>query len=234
VTFQRVDATSAQDMLERLAELELERGKLGDATATHRQLVQLAPASPNACRWQQAIVHAVAGTADEQQATEALVAMRQCTDALSPEQKQRAAQAAIRGWQSSLPADVKLAAPPKKVPVAQAIPAADQTLLANLDRFADQISRDELAQLKLVKAAIYRKHAHHDEAIVILSDLVANHRDHEVAERAVDLWLDSLLQLHRFDAALEVVDALAADKTFVDGKPMLARNIQFLRSGSLR
>ena len=69
---------------------------------------------------------------------------------------------------------------------------------------------------------------------MILGEVVAHDRDSEFAERAVDLWLDSLLQLRRFDTALEVVDALAAEKGFIDTKPMLTRNIQFLRSGSLR
>jgi tetratricopeptide (TPR) repeat protein len=233
-TFQRVDGAAAQDMLERLAELDVEHGKLADATAVYRQLLKLAPANANACRWQAAVVRAAAGTPDEAKVTGALAATTQCADLLSPDEKQRIAKSAIQGWQTQLPADVQLAAPPKKLPIAEPIPAAELTMLANLDRYADQLSADERAQLKLVKAAIYRKHAHHGEAIAILNDIIAHDRDRAVAERAADLWLDSLLQLHRFDTALEVVDALAADKTFVDGKPMLARNIQFLRAGSLR
>jgi tetratricopeptide (TPR) repeat protein len=233
-TFRRVDSAAAEDMLGVFAELEAARGKLDAAAATYRELVKLAAKTPSACRWQTRLVAAVAGTADEPHEADALVAMPQCSDALEPAQKQQVAEAALRTWQSAVPADAPLAAPPKRIAAPQALSADEQAALAKLDQLADALPAGERPRARLVEAAIYRKHHHHDEAIAILTELVRHDRDSDVAELAADMWLDSLLRLHRFDAALELADELAADKAFLTGKPTLAGNIAFLRSRSLR
>jgi len=145
------------------------------------------------------------------------------------------AAATIRGiWEVPLPTDVRLAAPPTKATVAEDIPTGEQELIATLEAHAARAGAAERARLELEKAVVYRRHHHDDEAIAIVSDIVEHDPGADVAELAANLWLDSLVQLHRFDRALELADAFAADRRFLAGKTQLVRNIEFLRSHSLR
>jgi tetratricopeptide (TPR) repeat protein len=230
--FRRVDGAAMPHMLEVYADLERERGKADEAVFIYRELAKQSPASPDACRWQTKIIEARQGTAAEANETQHLASMRQCTDALPPEQQRAIADATLRS--TPLPADPVIAAPPKQLPVADPIPPDEQATLARLEKIGDAPAADDRARAKIARAAIYRNHGHHDEAMAILADVVKRERDSNAAELAADLWLDSLVRLHRFDVALEVVDRLVADKPFLAGKPTLQRNVDFLRSHSLR
>jgi tetratricopeptide (TPR) repeat protein len=58
VTFQRVDAKYAFDMLEILADLYLSQGKSDRAIATYQELMRRAPTNKNVCLWQYNVAHA--------------------------------------------------------------------------------------------------------------------------------------------------------------------------------
>lgn len=68
----------------------------------------------------------------------------------------------------------------------------------------------------------------------MLDELLEHHQEHPRAELAANLMLDSMIQARKLDEVLVVIDAIAADHSFVDGKRELQRNLQLLRSRSLR
>jgi tetratricopeptide (TPR) repeat protein len=232
--FRRVDAAAVKDMLELYGDVSVAQAKLDAAATAYRRLLQLDPKGSAACGWQGKLVGVVTGTPQERREAAALAAMKQCTAVVAPTPAQQVAGPNAAHVNGAMPADVVLTAPPKKAALAELIPDDELATLAELARAADTLSADEVVRAKLLEAAIYRAHAHHDEAIARLADIIEHHRDQPLAEVAADLWLDSLIQLHRFDAALEVVDRLAADTSFLADKPTLRKNIAFLRSRSLR
>ncbi|HSD89253.1 MAG TPA: tetratricopeptide repeat protein [Kofleriaceae bacterium] len=153
-----------------------------------------------------------------------------------------AARAAALAWMNALdiamPADAKvtLGKSSRTAPRALPIPAVEAKLIAAVTAYEKQgpADDDELAQMRLAAAMTWRRYRHFDEAATMLDVFLEHHQTSAHAELAANLLLDAMIQRGKLDEALEVVDAIAADHSFVDGKPELLHNIQLLRSRSLR
>ncbi len=73
----------------------------------------------------------------------------------------------------------------------------EQAMLRAFDRFACLVPREsemyaELPKVKYRRARIYYQANHFEEASILFKDMVWNHRDHELADFAGNLYLDSL------------------------------------------
>jgi tetratricopeptide (TPR) repeat protein len=87
----------------------------------------------------------------------------------------------------------------------------------------------EVVAIKFTKANVLRRYARFDQAIPIFREIVAKHPEHETAEDAAHLWLDSLNQKHDDTALVAAARELVANKKFIDDKPTLkdvARGIE--------
>jgi tetratricopeptide (TPR) repeat protein len=151
---------------------------------------------------------------------------------------------AVLAWKNALDVDPRpsvqagaidlLASSRTKVTV-RPIPAREQAALVALQTYrATLTDPDETARTLFLEATIDRRFGHDEDALPLLAQLLDQHRAHETAELAANAMLDSLVRLQRLDDVLQLVDKLAADARFLDGKPTLQANIKLLRSRSLR
>ncbi len=164
--------------------------------------------------------------------------------ATDPQRVHEAATRSVQAWQSALAIDpramaqagvVDLAAAARAKPRVIVVPTRETNLASAFALYERTLlDPDEIARTKLLRATLSRRHGDHAMAVTVLTDLLADHRDHETAERAANLLLDSLVRLRRYDEVLAIVDGFAADAAFLANKPVLQANIKFLRSRSLR
>ena len=69
----------------------------------------------------------------------------------------------------------------------------EQGMLSAFQRYVCFVpDSDDLPQIKYRRARIYYEANHYQEAAVLFKDIAWNHRDHELAEYAANLYLDSL------------------------------------------
>ena len=66
--------------------------------------------------------------------------------------------------------------------------------------------------------------------MTVLDQLLEHHPDDARAELAANLMLDSMIRAKRVDDLRDVVDAIAADTDFIEGKPELQKNLIALRA----
>jgi tetratricopeptide (TPR) repeat protein len=155
------------------------------------------------------------------------------------------AYAAVLGWKNALDVDPRVKAPPpmddskgdQKVPAPEPIPDREQKMIAAFDIYINYIKdpKDpELVGMKFLKANIYRRHNHFDEAIPMFEDIIEHHRDHETALYSANLLLDSLNRLQRYDEMLTWVDKLSEDKKWLEDKQDLAETLEKIKRQSLR
>jgi tetratricopeptide (TPR) repeat protein len=165
--------------------------------------------------------------------------------------KKESAYAAVLGWKNALAVDPRVKAPPPdldpkggKIPEPQPIPEREAKMLDAFDIYIDYIKdpKDkELVGMMFLKANIYRRYNHYEEAIPIFEDIYKNHKEHETAEFSVNLILDSLNKTQRFDELLKWVDLLLADTKFLarvdegkDDDEKLQRTLEIIKQQSLR
>jgi TolA-binding protein len=149
-----------------------------------------------------------------------------------------AARAAALAWMNALdvvaPAETKivLAKPPRSRPRALPLEGSDAKLVAAITAYATQAptADDELANMRLVLAAVLRRYRHFEEAATVLDQFLEHHADHARAEFAANLMLDSLMQARLVDELVDVAAAISADRAFLDGKPQLQQNLVLLRT----
>ena len=161
-----------------------------------------------------------------------------------PQRVREAAAQSVLAWKKALAVDprpavqagvIDLEAAARAQPAAIVVPLIEAKLDVAFAIYERGITdRDELARTKFLHATLYRRHGDHAQAVGVLTELLAKFREHETAELAANLTLDSLIRMQRFDDVLALVDQLAADAKFVEGKPALQANIKLLRSRSLR
>jgi len=84
---------------------------------------------------------------------------------------------------------------------------------------------DETVDTRLFVAAHYRKAGHPERAIGPLADIVDQFPQHEKAELAASLVLDSMLRAHKLADARVYAGDLAADTDLIADKPALQRDI---------
>jgi tetratricopeptide (TPR) repeat protein len=119
----------------------------------------------------------------------------------------------------------------------QPIPEREQKMLAAFDIYINYIKDpkdDELVGMKFLKANIYRRYNHFDEAIPIFLDILDHHREHETAEYSANLLLDTYNRQKNYDALLALVDKLVDDKKFLDGKDDLKLVLDKIKAQSMR
>ncbi len=161
-----------------------------------------------------------------------------------PQRVREAATLAVLAWKNGFAVDprpmvqagaIDLEASARAKPPVISVPPEEAKLAAAFAIYDRSVTdRDELARAKFLLATLHRRHGDHAQAVGALTELLAQYRDHETSELAANLALDSLIRMHRFDDVLALVDQLAADAKFLEGKPALQANIKLLRSRSLR
>lgn len=119
----------------------------------------------------------------------------------------------------------------------QEIPAREKKMLAAFDIYINYIKDpkdDELVGMKFMKANIYRRYGHYEEAIPIFQDIIDHHRQHETAEYSANLLLDTYNRQKRYDDLVALADKLENDKKFLEGKEDLQARLLQIKSKSLR
>jgi TolA-binding protein len=157
----------------------------------------------------------------------------------TPEAKRAAALAWMNALDIALPdAKISLAKAPRTPPRPQRVSANDAKMLAAITAATtgDDIASDEeeLGQMQLAAAITWRKYRHFDEAVALLDAFLEKHPESVHAEVVAILLLDSMIQRGKPDETAAVVEAIAGDIDFLDGKLELFRNLQLLRARSLR
>jgi tetratricopeptide (TPR) repeat protein len=146
------------------------------------------------------------------------------------------ARAAALAWMNALdielPTTVVLGKAPRSKPHGKPLDAVSAKAIAAVQAYIKlgPEADAELAAMRLTVATILRRHRHYDEAVTALDQLLEHHPDDAHAEVAANLLLDSMIQAKRMDDLHDVVDAIAADTDFVEGKPELKKNLLVLRT----
>ncbi|MFT3698951.1 MAG: tetratricopeptide repeat protein [Kofleriaceae bacterium] len=167
------------------------------------------------------------------------------TGKVDPKLMKESAYAAVLGWKNALNVDPRVKQQvadedPKSIDKAidkQEIPPREQKMLAAFDIYINYIKDpkdDELVGMKFMKANIYRRYGHYDEALPIFQDILDHHREHETAEYSANLLLDSYRRLGKFDELVALADKLDGDKKFLEGKDDLKQRLAQIKAKSLR
>lgn len=155
-----------------------------------------------------------------------------------------AAYASVLGWKNALAVDPRTKAPPppsekelKTLPPPKEIPDREKKMIEAFDIYIDYVKDpkdDELVMMKFLKARIYWKYNHFDDAIPHFEDIVRKHMDHETATYSVNLLLDTLNRGQKYAKMIEWVDILLKRKKFLDEHEELAGVLERLKRQSLR
>jgi tetratricopeptide (TPR) repeat protein len=124
-----------------------------------------------------------------------------------------------------------------KVPPPTPIPEREQRMIEAFDVYIDYVKDpkdDQLVVMKFFRARIYWRYNHLDRAVPLFEDIINNHLDHETAEFAVNLLIDTLNRQQRYDEMIKWVDILLEKKKFLADKEDLQENLETLKSQSLR
>ncbi len=157
-----------------------------------------------------------------------------------------AAYASVLGWKNALnvdprvkqqaEVDAKGGKEDEKKPEPKPIPEREQKMLAAFDIYINYIKDpkdDELVGMKFLKANIYRRYNHFEEAIPIFMDILDKHRTHETAEYSANLLLDSYNRLQRYDDMLALAEKLDKDPKFLEDKDDLKKTLKTLKAQSM-
>jgi tetratricopeptide (TPR) repeat protein len=162
---------------------------------------------------------------------------------VEPRLMKESAYAAVLGWKNALNVDPRVKqqadmdAPTDKKAEPKPIPEREQKMLAAFDIYINYIKDpkdDELVGMKFLKANIYRRYNHYEDAIPIFMDILEHHKQHETAEYSANLLLDTYNSQHKYDEMLALVDKLDGDPKFLDGKDDLKVTLAKLKGQSLR
>jgi outer membrane protein assembly factor BamD (BamD/ComL family) len=149
--------------------------------------------------------------------------------------RKESAYAAVLAWKNALAVDpVARPAPadPGQDQGPQPIPERERKMLAAFKNYAATIKDpkdDELVNMKFLEARIYWRHGHLDDAVRRFEGIVSDHQDHEVAEYAANLLIDTLNRQGKHDVMLGWVDRLLAQKRFMDNHPELQATLNTLK-----
>ncbi len=170
------------------------------------------------------------------------------TNKLEAKLQKEAAYAAVLGWKNALNVDPRAKQQAeiddkddkkgkKEDLTPKDIPEREQKMLAAFDIYIAYIKDpkdDELVGMKFLKANIYRRYNQFDKALPLFQEILDKHREHETAEYAANLLLDSYNRLGKFDEMLALADKLSKDPKFLDGKEDLAAVLKKLKAQSMR
>ena len=183
----------------------------------------------------------------------AAMAFTDCVKAgkLDPKLTKEAAYAAVLGWKNALNVDPRIkeklaledekndekSKKEDKLPEPKPIPEREQKMIDAFDVYIKYIKDpkdEELVGMKFLKANIYRRYNQFDKAIPMFQEIIDKHREHETAEYAANLLLDTYNRQHKFDELLTLADKLAADKKFLEGKEDLKEVVVKIQSVAAR
>jgi tetratricopeptide (TPR) repeat protein len=166
---------------------------------------------------------------------------------LDAQRVQVSADAAMQAWMKALAIDVRtgvtggrepavvIGGAESAPPVPKAIPEREQKLLAAYDVYLNHVADgadDERIAVTFLKANLLRRFDHLAEAIPLFEGIVAHHPDHETAEYAAQLVLDSDNRLARYDAMLGFAKGLSA--AFLAAHPEVQRTVARLERQAMR
>jgi tetratricopeptide (TPR) repeat protein len=117
------------------------------------------------------------------------------------------------------------------------IPERDRKMLAAFDLYLSTVKDpkdDELVRIEFTKGNVLRRYGRYDQAIPIFKDLVAKHPEHELAEDAANLWLDSLNEEHAYAELVTAAHDIGANAKFIADKPKLQETVDGIEITSLR
>ncbi len=155
------------------------------------------------------------------------------------------AYAAVLGWKNALAVDPRTAAQAPseaasegdKIPEPKPIGDREKKMIDAFDIYIDYIKNpkdEELVMMKFLKARIYWRHNHFDEAIPLFQDIVQHNLLHETGEYSANLLLDTLNRTHKYKEMIDLVDFLIKQKKFLEDKEDLAARLELLKRQSLR
>ena len=142
--------------------------------------------------------------------------------------QKESAYAAVLGWKNALAVDPRVKVNPitvgeegDKIPEAKPIPDREQKMLEAFDiyiKYVKDPKDDELVGMKFLKANMYRRYNHFDEAIPLFEDIIKTSPGHETAYYSANIILDSLILTHKYDEMLKWVEYFAANPKFLTAK----------------
>jgi tetratricopeptide (TPR) repeat protein len=162
---------------------------------------------------------------------------------VEPRLMKESAYAAVLGWKNALNVDPRVKqiadmdAPTDAKAEPKPIPEREQKMLAAFDIYINYIKDpkdEELVGMKFLKANIYRRYNHYDEAIPIFMDILEHHKQHETAEYSANLLLDTYNSQKNYQAMLDLVNKLDGDAKFLEGKDDLKATLAKLKMQALR
>lgn len=166
---------------------------------------------------------------------------------LGKKQQKDAALAAVQGWKNALAVDPRTQVKPaempadsskeQKVPEPRPIPEREQKMLAAFDVYIDYIKDpkdDELVMMKFLKARTMWRYDHLEDTLPLFIEIVEKHPDHETAEYSVNIALDSLIRLKKYDQLNKFALALLKDKSFLEDKEDITARLLDIKSKSMR
>jgi len=162
---------------------------------------------------------------------------------VEPRLMKESAYAAVLGWKNALNVDPRVKqqadmdAPTDAKAEPKPIPEREQKMLAAFDIYINYIKDpkdEELVGMKFLKANIYRRYNHYDEAIPIFLDILDHHKQHETAEYSANLLLDTYNSQKNYKGMLELVNKLDGDAKFLEGKDDLKATLAKLKMQALR
>lgn len=142
-------------------------------------------------------------------------------EALPMAERREAAYARVLALKNALSVAVHVDSSPRDPtpdpPQPEPIPPEELALIEAFDDYIALGGRpdtDELVTMRFLKGRIYWRYGHLEAAVPALEEVIETAPDHEVAEYAVNLLLDSLNRLQRYDAMKVWVRRLRAEARF--------------------
>ncbi|HEX5061380.1 MAG TPA: hypothetical protein VFV99_18560, partial [Kofleriaceae bacterium] len=118
-------------------------------------------------------------------------------------------------------------------PTPRQIPPREQRFIQIVRTYLKfDATSDEAVSVKFLYGNMLRRYDHFDEAIPIFTE-VLEHKDHETAEYAANLLLDTYNRLQRYDELVALAEKLRADTAFMAKHEDLAETVQKIHRQSV-
>jgi TolA-binding protein len=150
--------------------------------------------------------------------------------------RRESAYAAVLGWRNALAVDPRTQTKIREIDEddkadadevrPRPIPEREQKMLEAFDIYIKYIKDpkdDDLVMMKFLKARTLWQHDHLDQAMPMFQDIVVNHTNHETAAYSINILLDSLIRLHRYEELTKLGDQLLDNPKY---KGLVAENDQ--------
>ncbi len=157
-----------------------------------------------------------------------------------------AAYAAVLGWKNALAVDPRTKAPTtvmsekdekKKLPAPKPIGEREQKMISAFDVYIKYIkdpNDDELVMMKFLKARIFWRANHLEEANPLFYDIIEKHPEHETAGWAANILLDNLNRMQKYSELTKVAKKMLDDKKFISDKEDLKEVLIGIRAVGMR